>query len=166
MLRILFFLAIVLIGPAAIFAHVTEQQQTLAIIKPDGVVNKHIGEIVSRYEKNGLDVAALKMIQMTPEQAAQFYAVHKDRPFFKDLVSMMSSGPVVVLVLEGQDAIAKNRKLIGATDPKQAEKGTIRADFAQSKTENTMHGSDSIENADIEIDFFFKPEEIVNSKHS
>lgn len=162
MLRIISLVLLALVCPLVAFAN--EHQQTLAIIKPDGVVNQHIGDIISRYEKNGLKVAALKMVQMSPEQASQFYAVHKDRPFFNDLVSMMSSGPIVVMVLDGNDAVAKNRQLIGATDPKQAEKGTIRADFGQSKTENTMHGSDSLENAGIEIRFFFQPEEIVNSE--
>lgn len=162
MFRITFFLLMAIAAPFSLFADDPAQQQTLAIIKPDGVVNKHIGEIISRFEKNGLQVAAVKMIHMSPEQASEFYAVHKDRPFYKDLVKMMSSGPVVVMVLEGNNAVAKNRELIGATDPKQAEKGTIRADFGVSKTENTMHGSDSVENAELEIAFFFQPEEIVN----
>lgn len=160
MLRIALFLVLAFTAPVVLFA---EQQQTLSIIKPDGVANKHIGDIISKFEKNGLQIAAIKMIHMTPEQAAQFYAVHKDRPFFKDLVNMMSSGPVVLLVLDGDDAVAKNRQLMGATDPAQAQQGTIRAEFARSKTENTVHGSDSVENAQIEIAFFFQPEEIVNS---
>jgi nucleoside-diphosphate kinase len=141
-----------------------QKEQTLSIIKPDGVSNKHIGDIISRFEKNDLQVAALKMIKMSPEQASEFYAVHKDRPFYKDLVTMMSAAPVVVIVLEGDNAVAKNRELMGATDPKKAASGTIRADFANSMTENTVHGSDSIENAITEISFFFKPEEIVNNK--
>lgn len=157
MLRIALFTLMALVSQLSLFA-----DQTLSIIKPDGVANKHIGDVISRFEKNGLQVAAIKMIRMTPEQAGQFYAVHKGRPFYEDLVKRMSSGPVVVLVLEGDDAVAKNRKLMGATDPKEAEKGTIRADFAVSKGENTVHGSDSKENAAIEIAFFFKPEEIVN----
>lgn len=161
MFRIILFLLTACVSPS-LFAADTTQQQTLSIIKPDGVVNQHIGEIIARFEKNGLHIAAMKMIQMTPEKASQFYAVHKDRPFYKDLVKMMSSGPVVVMVLEGSDAVAKNRQLMGATDPQQAEKGTIRADFAISKTENTVHGSDSLENAKMEIAFFFTPEEIVN----
>lgn len=162
MLKIFLFL-IAFMGPVIAFGMDTSPQQTLAIIKPDGVANKHVGDIISRFEKNDLQVAAIKMMRMTPEQASEFYAVHKERPFFNELVKMMSSGPVVVMVLEGDDAVKKNREMMGATDPKQAEKGTIRADFAKSKSENTMHGSDSLENAQIEIDFFFKPEEIVNS---
>lgn len=159
MLRIALFVCAALVGQVCLFA-----DQTLSIIKPDGVSNKHIGDVISRFEKNDLQVAAVKMIQMTPDQAGQFYAVHKGRPFYDDLVKRMSSGPVVVLVLDGDDAVAKNRKLMGATDPKEADKGTLRADFAVSKGENTVHGSDSNENAAIEIAFFFKPEEIVNAK--
>lgn len=162
MFKIILFLLTALMSHASLFADDNSQQQTLSIIKPDGVTNKHIGEIITRFEKNGLQIAAMKMIQMSPEQVSQFYAVHKDRPFFKDLVKMMSSGPVVVMVLQGNDAVTKNRQLMGATDPQQAEKGTIRADFSKSKTENTVHGSDSSANAEIEIAFFFTPEEIVN----
>lgn len=163
MLKTILILLLTIGSPLGLFAVDASHQQTLSIIKPDGVANKHIGDVTSLFEKNGLQVAAMKMIRMTPEQASQFYSVHKDRPFFKDLVKMMSSGPVVVIVLEGPDAVAKNRQLMGATDPKQAEKGTIRADFAKSKSENTVHGSDSIENAEMEIAFFFTPEEIVNT---
>jgi len=149
-----------------VFAETFEhKQQTLSIIKPDGVANKHIGDIINRFEKNGLQIAAIKMIKLTPEQAGKFYAVHKDRPFYNDLVKMMSSAPVVVMVLEGDDAVAKNRQLMGATDPKKATAGTIRADFSPSMTENTVHGSDSIENAKMEIEFFFKPDEIVNTTY-
>jgi nucleoside-diphosphate kinase len=140
------------------------KERTLSIIKPDAVAKHHIGDIISRFEKNGLQVVGIKMIRMTPEQAGQFYAVHKGRPFYDDLVKRMSSGPVVVLVLDGDDAVAKNRKLMGATDSKEAEKGTIRADFAVSKGENTVHGSDSNENAAIEIAFFFKPDELTSKK--
>ena len=161
--RILFSLVMIAISPIYLSAHESHgEQQTLAIIKPDGVANNHIGDIINRYETNGLRIVALKMMQMSPEQASKFYTIHKDRPFFKDLVTMMSSGPIVVMVLDGNDAVAKSRQIIGATDPSQAEKGTIRADFGQSKTENTMHGSDSPENAKIEISFFFKPNEIVH----
>lgn len=163
MFRILLSFAMVLMGNFPLSAEVGMDQQTLSIIKPDGVSNKHIGEIILRFEKNDLQIAALKMVQLTPEQAAQFYAVHKDRAFYNDLVKMMSSGPVVVMVLEGKDAVAKNRQLMGSTDPKQAEEGTIRADFARSKSENTVHGSDSIESAKSEIAFFFRPDELVNS---
>lgn len=163
MFRVILFTLMAFLGHVALFADDVSQQQTLSIIKPDGVTNKHIGDVISRFEKNGLKVVGMKMIQMTPEQASQFYAVHKERPFYHDLVNMMSSGPVVLIVLEGSDAVAKNRQLMGATDPKKAEQGTIRADFAKSITENTVHGSDSEESAATEIAFFFKPEEIVNS---
>lgn len=163
MLRMILVLLVAFASQISLFAHDdahTAKQQTLSIIKPDGVANKHIGEIISRFEKNGLQIAGLKMVSLTPEQAAHFYAVHKDRPFYNNLVKMMTSGPVVLIVLEGDDAVAKNRQLMGATDPKKAEQGTIRADFAQSVTENTVHGSDSVENAEAEIRFFFKPDEI------
>jgi nucleoside-diphosphate kinase len=162
MLRIALFLMVALAGQMTLFAD-DAKQQTLSIIKPDGVANKHVGEVIERFEKNGLQVAALKMIKMTPEQASEFYAVHKERPFYNDLVASMSSAPVVILVLEGDNAVLKNREIMGATDPKKADKGTIRADFAESVTKNTVHGSDSIENAKTEIAFFFKPEEIVNT---
>ncbi len=158
MFKLISFFILILISPIGLFS-----EQTLSIIKPDGVSNRHIGDIISRFENNGLQVAAIKMIKISPEQAARFYAVHKDRPFYNDLVKMMSSGPVVVMVLEGDHAIAKNRQMMGATDPKQADKGTIRADFAVSKSENTVHGSDTPENAVTEISFFFQPQEIVNS---
>ena len=163
MFRVILFIVMAFLGQLSLFADDASQQQTLSIIKPDGVANKHIGDVISRFEKNGLKVAAIKMVRMTPDQASQFYAVHKDRPFYHDLVSMMSSGPIIVMVLEGNDAVAKNRQLMGATDPQKAAVGTIRADFAKSITENTVHGSDSAESAETEIAFFFKPEEIVNS---
>lgn len=136
------------------------EQQTLSIIKPDAVEGHHIGDIIARFEKAGLHVAAIKMVRLTEEEAGQFYAVHKDKPFYKDLTVYMSSGPVVPIVLEGNDAIAMNRQLMGATDPKAAATGTIRADFAQSKSINAVHGSDSPEAAKEEIAFFFKPNEI------
>lgn len=130
-------------------------QQTLSIIKPDAVAGNHIGEIISRFEKNGLHVANIKMVRLSKEQAQQFYAVHKERPFFEALTEFMSSGPIVAIVLEGPNAIAKNRELMGATDLKKAAPGTIRADFAQSVTQNAVHGSDSAETAKEEILFFF-----------
>jgi nucleoside-diphosphate kinase len=164
MFRIALFILAAVFGQLSLFAAETApKEMTLSIIKPDGVANKHVGDILSRFEKNNLQIAALKMVRLTPEQAGEFYAVHKDRPFYKDLVAMMSSGPVVLIVLEGDDAVAQNRRLMGATDPKKAEAGTLRADFAKSMTENTVHGSDSVENAKTEIAFFFTPEELVNA---
>ncbi|EAW7494443.1 TPA: nucleoside-diphosphate kinase [Campylobacter jejuni] len=135
-------------------------EKTLSIIKPDAVKKGVIGKILDRFESNGLRIAAMKKVQLSKEQAENFYAVHKERPFFKDLVEFMISGPVVVSVLEGEGAVLKNRDLIGATNPKEAKAGTIRADFAESIDANAVHGSDSLENAKIEIDFFFKPNEI------
>lgn len=139
-----------------------EVERTLSIIKPDAVKANHIGEIISRFENSGLRIAGIKMVNLTKDQAARFYQVHKDRPFFPKLVEFMSSGPVVVMVLEGDNAVAKNRQLMGATDPQKAEKGTIRADFAQSVSENAVHGSDSKENAAQEILFFFQLNELSN----
>jgi nucleoside-diphosphate kinase len=136
-------------------------QQTLSIIKPDAVKKGVIGKIIDRFESNGLRIAAMKKLQLSENDAKAFYAVHSERPFFKDLVEFMISGPVVVMVLEGEDAVAKNRKLMGATNPKEAEAGTIRADFADSIDANAVHGSDSLENAEIEINFFFAKREIV-----
>lgn len=135
-------------------------EQTLSIIKPDAVAKNVIGKILSRFEDAGLRIAATKKMQLTKEQAQDFYAVHKERPFYNDLVSFMISGPVVVSVLEGENAMTKNRDLMGATNPKEAAAGTIRADFADSIDANAVHGSDSLENAKNEIAFFFKPEEI------
>jgi len=135
-------------------------EQTLSIIKPDGVANHHIGDIIQRFEKNGLRVAAMRLVKLTSEQAGSFYQEHKERPFYRDLVTFMSSGPIVALVLEGPDAIAKNRELMGATDPKKAAPGTLRADFAKSMDQNTVHGSDSSTSAIREIDFFFAPYQI------
>ncbi|VAY86352.1 Nucleoside diphosphate kinase [hydrothermal vent metagenome] len=135
-------------------------QQTLSIIKPDGVAKNVIGKILSRFETNGLRIAAIKKILLSDTQAKDFYSIHKDRPFFNDLVSFMTSGPVVVSVLEGEDAVAKNRELMGDTNPKEAKEGTIRADFADSIDANAVHGSDSVQNAQIEIKQFFQPEEI------
>ena len=135
-------------------------EQTLSIIKPDAVKKGVIGKILDRFESNGLRVAATKMVQLTKEDAAAFYEVHKERPFFGELVEFMTSGPVVVSVLEGENAVAKNRELMGATDPKEAAAGTIRADFAESIDANAVHGSDSLENAAKEIAFFFAQREI------
>ena len=136
-------------------------QQTLSIIKPDAVKKNVIGKIIDRFESNGLRIAAMKKVQLSKKDAEQFYAVHSERPFFADLVEFMTSGPVVVMVLEGEDAVAKNRQLMGATNPKEAEAGTIRADFADSIDANAVHGSDSLENAKIEIEFFFARREIL-----
>jgi nucleoside-diphosphate kinase len=136
-------------------------EQTLSIIKPDAVKKGVIGKIIDRFESNGLRIAAIKKAQLTEEKAGGFYAVHKDRPFFKDLVEFMTSGPVVIMVLEGENAVLKNRDLMGATNPKEAAAGTIRADFAESIDANAVHGSDSLENAKIEIDFFFEKSEVL-----
>jgi nucleoside-diphosphate kinase len=138
-------------------------QQTLSIIKPDAVKKNVIGEIYSRFEKAGLKVAAARMMHLSQAQAEEFYAVHKERPFFGDLVKFMISGPVMVQVLSGEDAIMKNRELMGATNPEEAAAGTIRADFADSIDANAVHGSDAAETAAVEIAFFFKSEEIVNA---
>ncbi|EAJ9124445.1 nucleoside-diphosphate kinase [Campylobacter coli] len=135
-------------------------EKTLSIIKPDAVKKGVIGKILDRFESNGLRITAMKKVQLSKEQAEAFYAVHKERPFFKDLVEFMISGPVVVSVLEGEGAVLKNRDLMGATNPKEAQPGTIRADFAESIDANAVHGSDSLENAKIEIEFFFKSNEI------
>ena len=136
-------------------------ERTLSIIKPDAVAKGVIGKILDRFESNGLRIAATKKVQLSREDAEAFYAVHKERPFFNDLVDFMVSGPVVVSVLEGENAVAKNRELMGATNPKEAEPGTIRADFAENIDANALHGSDSLENAKIEIAFFFAEREIV-----
>ncbi|AJD03849.1 nucleoside diphosphate kinase [Campylobacter lari] len=136
-------------------------EKTLSIIKPDAVKKGVIGQILTRFESNGLRIAATKKMQLSEKEAQEFYAVHKDRPFFKDLVEFMISGPVVVSVLEGENAVLKNRELMGATNPKEAAPGTIRADFADSIDANAVHGSDSLENAKIEIEFFFSKTEIL-----
>ena len=130
-------------------------ERTLSIIKPDAVAKNVIGEIVSRFEKAGLKVVNARLQQLTRAEAEGFYAVHKERPFFNDLVEFMISGPVFVQVLEGENAIVKNRELMGATDPKKAEPGTIRADFAESIDANAVHGSDAPETAAVEIKYFF-----------
>ena len=130
-------------------------ERTLSIIKPDAVAKNVIGKIYSRFESNGLKVVAAKMVWLSPQEAGQFYVVHKERPFYGELVEFMTSGPVMVQVLEGEDAIAKNRDLMGATDPKKAAPGTIRADFAESIDANAVHGSDGPDTAKVEIAFFF-----------
>lgn len=135
-------------------------ERTLSIIKPDAVAKNAIGDIIARFEKGGLRVAAAKMMHLTKAQAEKFYSVHSERPFFGGLVSFMSSGPVLVQVLEGENAIAKNREIMGATNPKDAAAGTIRKDFADSIDHNAVHGSDAPETAKEEIAFFFQPNEI------
>jgi nucleoside-diphosphate kinase len=135
-------------------------EQTLSILKPDAVRKNHIGAIIHRFETRGLKVAAMKMMHLSTEQASHFYHIHRERKFFGDLVSFMTSGPVVVMVLEGKNAVALNREIMGATNPKEAAVGTIRADFAESIDANAVHGSDSKENARHEIDIFFKSHEI------
>jgi len=135
-------------------------ERTLSIIKPDAVAKNVIGEIESRFEKAGLSIVAMKMVQLSQEKAEGFYAEHKERPFFKDLVEFMTSGPVVVQVLEGENAILANRDLMGATNPKEADAGTIRADFADSIDANAVHGSDSAASAEREVSYFFSAEEI------
>jgi nucleoside-diphosphate kinase len=135
-------------------------ERTLSIIKPDAVAKNVIGRINSRFEQAGLKIVAARMMWLSRQQAEGFYAVHKERPFFKDLVEFMTSGPVLIQVLEGENAINKNRELMGATDPRKAEKGTIRADFAQSIDANAVHGSDSPQTAANEISYFFATDEI------
>ena len=136
-------------------------ERTFSIIKPDATRRNLTGAVTKMLEEAGLRVVASRRIQMTREQAEGFYGVHRERPFFNDLVAFMTSGPVVVQVLEGEDAVARNREVMGATNPAQADEGTIRKLFAESIEANSVHGSDSEENAKIEIDFFFTPEEIV-----
>jgi len=135
-------------------------ERTLSIIKPDAVAKNIIGEIYRRFEQAGLRIVAARMVHLNRERAQAFYAVHKERPFYNDLVSFMMSGPVMVQVLEGENAVARHRDIMGATNPKNAEPGTIRADFADSVEENAVHGSDAPETAKQEIAFFFKPDEI------
>ena len=135
-------------------------ERTLSIIKPDAVKKNAIGKIIDRFESNGLRIAAMRKLQLSTQNAHDFYAIHKERPFFRDLVDFMTSGSVVVLVLEGENAVRKNRELMGDTDPKKATKGTIRADFAESIDANAVHGSDSLENAKNEIAFFFSQTQI------
>lgn len=136
------------------------KERTLSIVKPDAVGKNHVGAILSRFEKAGLKIVAAKMKQLSRQDAEGFYAVHKERPFFNDLVSFMISGPVFISVLEGDNAVLTNRNIMGATDPKKAEAGTIRADFATSIDENAVHGSDAAETAAVEIAYFFKENEL------
>lgn len=135
-------------------------EQTLSIIKPDAVSKNYIGKIYQRFEDNGLRIVASKMVHLSRKQAEQFYAVHQARPFYKDLVEFMSRGPVMIQVLEGENAVAKHREIMGATNPKEAAPGTIRADFAQSIDENAVHGSDAADTAAQEIAFFFAKSDI------
>ncbi len=137
-----------------------KQERTLSIIKPDAVAKNNIGGIITMLEKAGLQVVAAKMLHLTKEQAEGFYAVHKERSFFGELVDFMTSGPCLVMVLEGENAVMRNRDVMGATDPKKAAPGTIRATFASSIDANAVHGSDSLENAQIEINYFFKPADL------
>jgi len=138
----------------------SKKELTLSIIKPDAVKENHIGEILSLFEKNGLRIAAIKMMRLDKERAKKFYAVHKSRPFYEELTTFMSSGPVIAIVLEGENAVAKNRELMGSTNPKEAAPGTLRALYAKSTGENAVHGSDSLENARHEIAFLFAGDEI------
>ena len=138
-------------------------EQTFSIIKPDGVRRNLVGKILSRFEEKGLRIVATKMIHMSKLEAEGFYAVHRERPFFGELTEFMSSGPVVVSVLEGENAVKNHREIMGATDPANADEGSIRRDFAESLGENTVHGSDSLENPAIEISYFFSQIEFVNS---
>lgn len=135
-------------------------ERTLSIVKPDAVAKNQIGEVLRRFEQAGLRVVAARMLHLTKEQAQSFYAVHKERPFYNDLVKFMTSGPVLVQVLEGENAVARNREVMGATDPKKAAPGTIRADLASNVEENAVHGSDAPETATAEIAFFFRDGEI------
>lgn len=135
-------------------------ERTISIVKPDAVGKNVIGKIYSRFEENGLRIVAAKMKHLSVREAQEFYAVHKERPFYDSLVAFMTSGPVMIQVLEGENAVAKNRELMGATDPANAAPGTIRADFAESLSINAVHGSDSLENAAIEIAYFFSQSEI------
>ena len=141
------------------------QEQTLSIIKPDGVSRDLVGKIISRFEENKLRIVATKMIHMTISEAEGFYAIHRERPFFSELTQFMSSGPVVVSILEGENAVSHYREIMGATNPVEAAEGSIRRDYAKSLGENTVHGSDSLENAAVEIAYFFSRTEIVNSAY-
>jgi len=135
-------------------------ERTLSIVKPDGVRRNVIGDVYNRFEKAGLRIVAARMMSLTQAQAEAFYGIHRERPFFRDLVTYMTSGPVIVQVLEGEGAVAKNRDVMGATDPKKAARGTIRADLAESIEQNVVHGSDSLENAAREVAFFFAETEL------
>lgn len=135
-------------------------EKTLSIIKPDSVEKNNIGKILQRFEENDLKIVAIKMLHLSSLEAKKFYQIHSQKPFFNELIEFMSSGPIVVLILEGKEAVLKNRKIMGDTNPKNAEMGTIRKDFATNITENAVHGSDSLENAEKEIKFFFTEKEI------
>lgn len=137
-------------------------ETTLSILKPDALEKNLIGEIIGRFEENGLTPVGLRMVHLSQREAEQFYAVHSERPFFGELTEFMTRNPVVVMALRGEDAIARNREIMGATNPDEADEGTIRADFASSIGENTVHGSDSAENAEIEVNFFFRGTELFN----
>ncbi|MEW6719316.1 MAG: nucleoside-diphosphate kinase [Thermodesulfobacteriota bacterium] len=138
------------------------KQRTLSIVKPDGVRKGVVGEVIRRFETAGIRIAAMRMLRLTKREAEGFYAVHRERPFFASLTDFMSSGPIVVMVLEGENVIARNRELMGATDPKKAAPGTIRADFAEEIEKNIVHGSDAPETADTEIRYFFSELDIVS----
>jgi nucleoside-diphosphate kinase len=140
-------------------------ERTLSILKPDALEKGAIGKIISRFEANNLKPIAIRLQHLSEREAQGFYAVHRERPFFKDLVTFMTSGPVVIMCLEGEDAVTKNRDLMGATDPKKAAAGTIRADFAKSIDANTVHGSDSLDNAKTEIAYFFRTTELFTYKY-
>lgn len=158
----LFFSAVVAVffTATALFAGDSMKEQTLSIIKPDAVANHHIGEIIARFEKAGINIDAIKMEKLDKSRAEGFYAEHKGKPFFDGLVEFMTSGPIVVMVLSGDNVVAKNREIMGATDPSKAAAGTLRKDFAGSMTKNAVHGSDSPTSAKREIAYFFTPEEI------
>ena len=143
-----------------------QAEQTLSIIKPDAVKAHHIGEIISRFENERLQIVGMRMMHLTRPEAMEFYAVHMEKPFYFDLVNYMTSGPVVAMVLEGENAIARNREIMGATDPKKAEPGTLRKDFGTSIEANAVHGSDSPETAKVEIAFFFRPQELIHNLNS
>ncbi|GAB4233937.1 MAG: nucleoside-diphosphate kinase [Chlamydiales bacterium] len=143
----------------AVFA----SEVTLSIIKPNAVEDQHIGDILQRFESQGLEIVGMKMVKLSKQQAEKFYAVHKERPFYRDLVAFMTSGPVVVVALEGDHAVTRAREIMGSTDPAKAPKGTIRADFGANIQENAVHGSDSLENAREEVRFFFKSNELFSN---
>ena len=142
--------------------HMGGRQRTLSIVKPDGVKKGVIGEVIRRFEKEKIRIVAMRMLRLTKAEAEGFYAVHRERPFFASLTDFMSSGPIVVMALEGENAIARNRALMGATDPKKADKGTIRADFAENVERNIVHGSDAPETAAVEISYFFSQLDIIS----
>lgn len=141
-----------------------DMERTLVLIKPEAVTCAHIGDIITQYERDGLTVAGIKMVKFSLNDAKEFYKVHKERPFYRELTEYISSGPVVAIVVEGRNAVNRNRKIMGTTDPKLADKGTIRSKWGTDIQMNAVHGSDSFENAKKEIPYFFRPDEIVNSK--